>query len=111
MSVSTRKFFRIRYPVEDRPRLRVLAETFSVVDTSETGLLFVSQTLPRFDFNQEVSGQIVFKNGQRLKIRGRVVRRDKNEYAMELNDGIPLPKMMAEHLALLAKYPVERKEG
>jgi len=105
---STRQFFRLRYPVRERPRLRILAETFTVIDTSESGLLFFSSALPKFDLDLEVSGQLVFQDGQRIKIRGKVVRRNKNHYAMALEDGIPLTKMMAEHLALLAKYPSNR---
>ena len=108
LTVSTRKFFRIRYPVRERPRLRILAETFSVIDTSESGLLFLSSTLPRFNLDHEVSGQLIFQDGHRIKIRGKVVRRNKNQYAMALDDGIPLPNMMAEHLAILAKYPSNR---
>ena len=110
MNASTRKFFRIRYPVQERPRLRILAETFSVIDTCETGLLFFSKSAPRFNPDEEVNGQLVFHDGTRVKIRGRVLRRNKNEYAMELKQGIPLPKMMEEHLGLLSRYPAQRED-
>lgn len=103
-----RAHYRIRYPLEVRPVLRVepSGRTFPVVDCSEHGIRYSSPGLAP-GIGDEVQGTIRFHGGEEVEIDGNVVRVHGGEVALHLTRmPIPWRLMFSEQKFLLQRYPL-----
>jgi hypothetical protein len=96
-----RAFPRVQYPSHRRPYLVTRDEICEVVDCSERGLRFggaIEVPVP----GAVVSARVCFRSGTEVAVRGRVVRVQGGEVAMELEakHGIPAEVIAAEEAAL-----------
>lgn len=107
---NRRDFYRIHFPVEERPRLlldapgsvRLVGE---VLECSERGLRFRSPTRWLHGAGVPVSGQISFPRGIQARVSGSVVRVQGDEVALFLGKiAIPLAVILDVQRYLRANY-------
>jgi hypothetical protein len=96
-----RAFPRLQYPSHLRPYLVTRHDLCEVVDCSERGLRYGS-TLDLPAPGTRVSARLCFRSGIEVAIRGRVVRVQSGEVALELDEShaIPADVIAAEEAAL-----------
>ena len=103
MSKQKRQFFRIEYPVEERPWLLLGNDKFEVLDASERGLRIVplkGQPLPTM-----VKGTLQFRDGSECQVAGNVSRQtEEGHLVVQLTLGISLTLIMKEQRRLIQKY-------
>jgi len=109
MFTYSRSHFRVAYPVGDRPKIRIAGVIGEVIDLSEKGVSF-SVAAPQKMSEADLSGvllraKIVFLDGSEEGIEGRVVRHTDPVIALTIENTIPLARMMAEHRAIIQRYP------
>ena len=107
---NRRGFYRIQFPAEERPRLLLDAPgavrlVCEVLECSERGLRFVSQSPWMHGTGVQVAGDVVFSRGRRVRIAGSVVRIQGDEVALLLGRSeIPLGVILDEQRYLRARY-------
>jgi hypothetical protein len=102
-----RKEYRVRYPITDRPRLRLDSEEFEVINLSEGGLKFHFQDPLRFVPWPTLQGTLVFADGETKPVQGSVLRTEQDGLAVELSSKIPYRRIVQEQIRLTRKK-VER---
>lgn len=107
---NRRDFYRIHFPIEERPRLlldapgsvRLVGE---VLECSERGLRFRSPTRWLHGIGVAVSGEISFSRGEHARVAGTVVRVHGDEVALFLGKAaIPLAVILDVQRYLRANY-------
>jgi hypothetical protein len=95
-----RAYYRVVYPLRQRPTLIVGSTAHSVVDLCEQGIryLFADSSVPRV--GDELRGRLVLPSGVELEIAGKVIRVTPPDAAANLTKGIPFGVMMEEQLYL-----------
>ena len=83
-----RKYFRLKYPVAERPVIRSEDREFEVSEISEGGARIVVAGQGSFEPGQPFSGTILFADGEEVDIRGIVLRHYTDEIAVRLSVGI-----------------------
>ena len=66
-----RRYFRVEYPSEDRPQLKVGDTMFDVLDISERGLRFTAPEGAKF--GEWVKGFITFHDQKTMEVEGKIV--------------------------------------
>ncbi|HEY7683372.1 MAG TPA: PilZ domain-containing protein [Gemmatimonadales bacterium] len=102
--IHQREHYRVAYPTALRPKLVVQGVAFEVLDISERGIRFRLGDLAAPEPGFEVQGEVRFKGGDSLDIRGTVLRVHDGEVAARLDEGIPLRVIMEEQRFLLARH-------
>jgi hypothetical protein len=105
VTANRRTFFRLEYPLGERPSLLLDGVAHPVVDLSERGVRFVLAEAS-LEVGAEVFGTIRFRDGSECRVTGKVarVRGDHPHCALRLDGGVPLPKILAEQRYLIQKY-------
>lgn len=105
--MHSRNHFRIRYPKIASPSLKVGKDSFKIHNLSEKGVTvdWVGITLPLK--SQEIKGQIHFRDGIVIEVKGYVLRIKRNKVAIRLSDGIPFSIVMAEQRFLIHTFPLQ----
>jgi hypothetical protein len=102
-----RAYFRIRFPMRERPRLVVDGRELEVVDCSENGLRYRAEPGAVPAWGSEIQGELRFRRGATVEIEGTVVRRQAGEVALRLAETrIPLKIIFDEQRYLRAHYPM-----
>jgi hypothetical protein len=102
-----RAFYRIRFPISERPRLQIADASHDVVDCSEAGVRYLIGSGPLPDIGAEVAGTVMFTREGPLDVAGKVVRVQGRTVALHLDRaGIPLAVIMAEQRYLRLHYPM-----
>ncbi len=104
-SPNTRSHYRIPYPVTLRPQLSCSLGKFFVFDISEQGLKFEMQGENLFINGTDFKGNVTFHDGEKYNIKGTVLRTEGSFVILELDEGIPLKKIMAEQRFLIKNFP------
>ncbi len=105
-----RAYFRIVYPVGDRPKIMLRNETFDVIDLSEMGVRFVSRNAGRWlGVAEALQATIVFFDKEKVTVIGRVLRANDDQVILHLSRGIPLTKVMAEQRRILQSHNTLKK--
>jgi hypothetical protein len=103
---SRRAVYRVVYPPGERPTFRTGIQTHAVIDCSELGLRYMPGG-PRPEPGSSISGEIVFRRGNKVAISGEVIRADDNGVAIWFGArGIPLGEILSER-SYLASGPAE----
>jgi hypothetical protein len=107
--VNERAYYRVRFPLAERPSLLVGETTYPVLDFSEGGLC-VGVHAPSLSLDDTVVGVVRFHDGEEFAIAGRVVREGQDNVGLLLdNQGIPFRKVIDEQRRLLTSYPQLRQ--
>ena len=104
-SQNKREYFRLQYPVIDRPKLQLNGRDFQVFEISEKGLQFAHADKFAFPMGAAVSGLITFHDGQTVSVSGKFVRYQPLVHIIADLEGIDLQRMLKEQLYLRNKYP------
>ena len=102
-----REFVRLRYPVEDRPKLKIAEHELQVVDISEEGIKVFNEQ--RIDLEKKVSGTVIFNSGKSIDVSGTVVWSRNNEFGM-LITRIGQTIIVEEIKALIKKMGIDESE-
>ncbi len=93
---NRRKYFRVKYPYAERPKLMITEEDFDVIDISERGI--------KFSLGPTLSETITFHDGESLAIEGNFLRTQDNEIVIQPLKGIPAERINKEQRYLKKKY-------
>ncbi len=105
----TRSYYRIQYPVADRPRLLIDGVGHEVLDCSESGVRFRCVPGQPARYGQEIRGVVQFRRGTEIRVEGQIVRIDGEFAALHFTSvGIPFGIILAEQRDLLRRYPMWR---
>jgi hypothetical protein len=104
-SINHREFYRLRYPIIDRPKLEMNGQQFDVTEIAERSLQFAQADNLRFQIGTEISGTVTFNDGQTVNIFGRFGRIRRNEGVIVELEGVDLSRMFKEQSYLNAKFP------
>ncbi|MGZ0172224.1 MAG: PilZ domain-containing protein [Planctomycetales bacterium] len=103
--VQQREFYRLWYPVAERPKLRIGDQEFDVSEVSEAGARIVISAPVGLSDSEAFTGTIKFRTGETDSGEGKILRSSENEIVAELTTGISLKRMMAEQIRIRQKYP------
>lgn len=107
MIEQKREYYRIEYPVNDRPALLSMDDEFEVIDISEGGVKFKADSTESFSIGDVLGAKIKFSDNNMFDCTGRVVRIDDDNVAINHLHHIPLERIRAEHLLLIQKYKLK----
>ncbi len=101
---NKREFYRVRYPINDRPILKLLGNEFEVIDISEQGLRFLCKQCFEFKPNLKVQFKVTFHDDESLALEGKILRIHENAVIIYLTQGIPLGRIIQEQKYIIAKH-------
>lgn len=104
MIEQKREYYRVEYPMNDRPALLSRDDEFEIIDISEGGLKFKKDSNTDFSVGDVLGGTIKFSDNYFFKCMGKVVRIDDDNVAINHTHHLPLERIRAEHLLLIQKY-------
>lgn len=83
------------YHPTERPRLKIGKNEFEVTDISEGGIRFINNRKDHVMNN--ISGLLMFVNGETIGVEGQVVWEEKNTLGVNLNRLIPSITIIKQH--------------
>ena len=104
MIEQKREYYRVEYPLNDRPALLSMDDEFEVVDISEGGLKFKVGVSEHFAVGDELGGTIKFSDNHTFDCKGKIIRIDDDNVAINYAHHLPLERVRSEHLLLIQKY-------
>ena len=103
---NRRKYFRFRYPRNDRPSLN-LGHPFAVTEISEGGLRVARAARDLWLLDGRVRGEVRFGDGESTVIEGHVRRVSASEVVIELTSGVDFRRMLKEQSRVQRRYRIE----
>ena len=116
MSKNQRQYYRLPYPDSVMPTIQIGESEYLVPEISEGGLRIRqcrrvdSSPFLEFSVGDEVTGTIMFDDGEVVCISGIVFRRDKEEYVIAPLDGISFKRIVLEQRRILKQFPSLRSK-
>ena len=104
---NAREYFRIVYPMNDRPTIMVGEHCFEVIDLSERGVkFFLNGSIGDKVFKKDgaMQGTIMLHEGAPVEVEGRVVRATESEVVVNLRKGVRFSRIIREQWYLIGKY-------
>ena len=95
-----RKYYRLKYPVAERPIIRSGGDEYAVAEISEGGARILVAGAGPFEAGQPFEGTILFADGEEVEIRGLVLRYEDDEIAVRLSIGVSFKRMVSEQAQL-----------
>lgn len=105
MPQERRQFFRLRYPIAERPTIELQGESYQVCEISEEGARLLFRSAKPVSFGETMTGTIHFFDSEDVDVEGIPLRQHGCEVALKLTKGLSLKRMTDEQLHLLEKYP------
>jgi hypothetical protein len=105
MTQERRQFFRLRYPIDERPIIELDGESYPVCEISEEGARLLFRSTDPVSFGETLTGTIHFSDSEDVEVEGIPLRQHGCEVALKLTKGLSLERMTDEQLHLLDKYP------
>src|SRR5690349_18924889 len=102
-----RNYFRIRFPVTQRPCLVVNSAHFEILELSETGAGVAAADVTMFDSSGEFEATILFRDGTMADVTARVHRQEADEIILRFPEGLPYSVVTAEQRRLMKLFPRE----
>ncbi|MEZ6059414.1 MAG: hypothetical protein R3C19_03530 [Planctomycetaceae bacterium] len=106
---SERQFYRVTFPVVERPWFQIDGRRYEVIDVSEYGVKFLHSNSESFSPGRAVQGTILFHDGTSSAVSGNVLRtlnlRHVSECIVQLTTGVPLSQITAQQRYLKQKFP------
>ena len=100
-----RNYFRVKFPVTQRPCLMVNSAQFEVLELSETGARVNAGGSTSLAAAEPVNATIQFRDGTSAQVVGCLYRRESNEVILRFRDNLPYPVIAAEQRRLLKLFP------
>jgi hypothetical protein len=102
---NDRTHYRLLYPEQERPELKIERNIFTVIELSEQGAQIEVGRQHGFVLNQPLAGELHFKNGECDSINGFVLRTEDTTVVIGLVDGISIKRILDEQIRLRQQYP------
>ncbi len=101
---SRRAFFRIIYPLVERPSFEVGRYVYEVIDVCELGLRYEVRDRRIPLLGSQVAGTVVFRRGQEVEVSGEVLRANGGMIVLTLDrTGVTFHEILAEQRHLRSK--------
>jgi len=104
MPEQRREFFRVEFPVRERPELFLDEFSYEVLDLCEAGIRFEVDDITPLIRSGRIDAQIRFRDGTVVDSSGDILYRRQNSIVVILDKPISLRRVRAEHLYLINKY-------
>lgn len=101
---NKREFYRIRYPIWDRPVMKLDGSYFEVMDIAEKGIKFFCKECSEFMPDAEIQFTLTFHDNESLELEGTILRVYSTAVVIYLEEDIPLGRIIKEQQYILAKY-------
>ena len=99
-----RDFYRIPYPVAERPRLVVGTVELEVLDISERGARVALASETAFSGDSHFAATVRFKDGTTVQTTGVVHRREGKELILGFSEGLPYSVIASEQQRLFRLF-------
>ncbi len=113
-AANRRQYYRVEYPVVDRPAFRAGAIRGVVCDCSEAGVRAELEPIPAdvtIKAGDRMGATVQFQRGEMADVAGEVVRFDGKTLVLRLDrERIPFGKILREQWWLRQKYPWREKK-
>jgi len=98
-----RGLYRVTYPPEARPKLKIKSREFEVINLSEKGIRFLLDK--QIEFTKWVRGRVTFQDGESLEVEGKIIWKKPDEIALSLLI-IPIPyeRVLKEQRYLINRF-------
>lgn len=103
MFEHSRAHFRVQYPPKVRPAFDTDTRSWDVLDVSEGGLRLRVPDGVALELGTELAGEVRFRRGERVPVRGTVIRCVAGHAAVRLDVTIPFRVILEEQRFLLAQ--------
>ena len=103
MTQQRREYFRINYPITERPSLITRDRTFEVIDVSEYGVRFKIPADSPFLVGEEIRADIRFPDDEIYICNGQINRHTDRDAVILLGTPIPLQKIRSEQTSLIIR--------
>jgi PilZ domain-containing protein len=100
-----RNYFRIQFPITQRPRLVVSTAEFEVLELAETGARIIVGDAQVSETSGEFEATIQFPDGASASVTARVHRREINEAVLRFAANLPYPIIAGQQRRLLKLFP------
>jgi hypothetical protein len=104
MTEQRREYYRVEYPIIDRPVLSAKAARFEVVDVSEFGVRFKQEPMRLYEPGMDLNARIRFNDGNEFECCGKVLRCDDDTVSVLLHKPLSIQRIRAESVYLLMTY-------
>jgi len=104
-SPQSREHYRLRYPMQARPRLSLSGTDFTVTEVSEQGCRVLGSVQQSFLFSDSPSVTFSFHKGTVVKSVATLIRVTEDEVILKLFPAIPLNVIIAEQHWVIQKFP------
>jgi hypothetical protein len=94
-----RRYFRVKYPPNERPELQIGTHRFEVLDISERGLRFASDQ--EVKFAEWIRGTLIFSDRGSLVIEGRIIWKKEAKIGLKLVTPISYMRILKEQRTLV----------
>jgi hypothetical protein len=97
-----RQYYRIRYPLSYRPKIRIQNEDYGgvVVELSERGVRFICEGNIILSEGSALEVNITFRDGESFELTGEILRVTKEGVIVRFLDWLPLSRVMKEQIYL-----------
>lgn len=102
--INEREYYRVSYPVAERPVLSASYGQYDVMDVSEYGVRVALPSEANLTPGMCLIAVIRFHDGGELECYGEILRRDDDSIAVYLHKSIPLKRIYAESAYLRRIY-------
>ncbi len=109
-AIIEREFFRLVFPIAERPTLELKGRSLTILEISEGGCKAAGDLN---DINVlgglgvAVAGVIRFSGGERIEVAGKILRADQDgSFAIVFSNGPTFANMMVLQREIIAKYSV-----
>lgn len=101
-----RQYYRLTFPVAERPRLRLDGQEYDIVEMSEGGVTIELAGRPAPGRGQSWSVVVQMADGVELAASGSVKRTEGSErLTLQFHELLPWKALVDEQRRLLARYP------
>lgn len=104
MAEQRREYYRVHYPMSDRPVLSDKTDHFEVLDVSEFGVCFKQDARYIFNPGMLLIANICFSDGNVYECSGEVLHCDGDRVCVQLHKAIPMQRIRAESVYLSMTY-------
>ncbi|MBD1557672.1 PilZ domain-containing protein [Vibrio sp. S9_S30] len=100
-----RRYYRLRYPKQERPVLRIKDQYYHICEVSEKGIRVLMANVASLYRGLTMAGTLRLHGNMNVSVEGAVLRFDNDEVILQLSKGPSLKNMVEEQRHIRKKYP------
>jgi len=91
--------FRLTFPPDRSPRIKINGMAYAVIDMAENGIRFYNPLRQRMP-DGPLQAQVMFQDGEQLIVVAQILRYEPLMITVSLIEGIPMQRMLAEQILI-----------